>query len=133
MRNLGYGAYAQLEFETIVRTGGDSYDRCAVRIGELFQSISLIRQAIGKIPEGPIEVKVTGNPDGEFFSRLEQPRGEVVYYIKANGTKFLDRVRVRTPTFANLPSMLKVLQGCDYADVPILILTIDPCISCTER
>ena len=42
-------------------------------------------------------------------------------------------MRVRTPTFANMPALLKILQGCDLADVPILILTIDPCISCTER
>jgi ech hydrogenase subunit E len=40
---------------------------------------------------------------------------------------------VRTPTFANLPAMLQVLPGCDLADVPIIVLTIDPCISCTER
>ena len=65
--------------------------------------------------------------------RVEQPRGEAVYYVKANGTKFLDRVRVRTPTFANLPGLLKTLKGCQLADVPIIILSIDPCISCTER
>ena len=53
--------------------------------------------------------------------------------MKADGTKFIDRFRVRTPTFANIPAMLETLKGCDYADVPILVLTIDPCISCTER
>ena len=86
-----------------------------------------------KIPEGEIDVKVIGNPKGEYFARLEQPRGEVIYYVKGNGTKFLDRMRVRTPTFANIPAMLKTLQGCDFSDVPMLILTVDPCISCTER
>ena len=74
-----------------------------------------------------------GLPNGEVFTRLEQPRGEVVYYVKANGTKNLQRFRVRTPTFANLPAVVKLLQGCNLADVPILVLTIDPCISCTER
>jgi ech hydrogenase subunit E len=78
-------------------------------------------------------VKVTGNPTGETITRTEQPRGEVVYHLKATGTKFLQRFRVRTPTFANLPAMLKVLPGCDLADVPVIVLTIDPCISCTER
>jgi ech hydrogenase subunit E len=95
--------------------------------------VSLIRQALEKIPAGEIEAKVSGNPDGEAIVRTEQPRGEVVYCLKANGTKNLQRFRVRTPTFANLPAMLKLLQGCQLADVPILILTIDPCISCTER
>ena len=104
-----------------------------MRCDEIFQSFDLIRQAAGKMPEGEIAVKVTGNPTGEFFSRVEQPRGEVVYYIKANGTKNLQRFRVRTPTFANIPGLVKTLQGCDLADVPILVLTIDPCISCTER
>lgn len=133
MRKLGYAAYKQLDFEPIVETSGDSYGRTLVRIREVYQSIDLIRQAIAKIPEGPIDVKVTGTPNGEFFSRLEQPRGEVIYYVKGSGTKFLDRVRVRTPTFANIPALLKTLQGCDLADVPMLVLTIDPCISCTER
>jgi ech hydrogenase subunit E len=133
IRKLGYAAYAELEMEPVTRTEGDSYARCAVRCEELLQSISLIRQALGKMPEGEVAVKVTGNPKGEVIMRTEQPRGEVVYCLKANGSKNLERFRVRTPTFANLPAMLKLLQGCDLADVPVLVLTIDPCISCTER
>jgi ech hydrogenase subunit E len=133
MRQLGYAAFKDLQVEPITRSEGDSYARCAVRCEELFQSIDLIRQAIAKIPEGEIAVKVTGNPNGEFIARTEQPRGEVAYCVQANGTKNLQRFRVRTPTFANLPAVVKLLQGCDLADVPVLVLTIDPCISCTER
>ena len=133
MRKLGYAAYQELQMEPVTRTEGDSYARCAVRCGELLQSISLIREALGKIPAGEIEVKVSGNPNGEIIMRTEQPRGEVVYCLKANGAKNLQRFRVRTPTFANLPAILKLLQGCELADVPVLVLTIDPCISCTER
>ncbi|ABX42106.1 hydrogenase large subunit [Lachnoclostridium phytofermentans] len=133
MRCQGYAAYDKLKFKPIIDTAGDSYARTSVRIGEIFQSIDLIRQCVELIPEGDIKVKVTGNPSGEYFTRIEQPRGEVVYYAKANGSKFLDRLRVRTPTFANVPSLLETLKGCDLADVPILVLTIDPCISCTER
>jgi ech hydrogenase subunit E len=132
-RRSGYAAFADLRFEPVVRTEGDSYARCAVRCLELPQSIDLIRQCVKKIPAGEIAVKVSGNPNGETFARTEQPRGEVVYYVKANGTKNLQRFRVRTPTFANLPALLKVLPGCELADVPVLVLTIDPCISCTER
>ncbi|OPZ95311.1 MAG: NAD(P)H-quinone oxidoreductase subunit H [Bacteroidetes bacterium ADurb.Bin408] len=133
MRTLGYAAYKQIEFEPITETAGDSYSRCIVRIKELYQSIDIIAQATTKMPDGPIDMKVTGTPNGEFFARTEQPRGEVIYYAKANGTKFLERMRVRTPTFANIASLLKVLPGSSLADVPVLILTIDPCISCTER
>ncbi|MBC8531474.1 hydrogenase large subunit [Gehongia tenuis] len=132
-RKLGYGAYDELDFEPITSTVGDCYARTDVRIHEIFQSIDLIRQAASKIPDGEFAVPVKGLPNGEYFMRVEQPRGEAIYYVKANGTKFLDRVRVRTPTFANLPAMLETLKGCQLADVPILILTIDPCISCTER
>lgn len=133
IRSQGYAAYDRLDFKPITDQGGDCYARTKVRIGELFQSIDLIRQCIAIIPDGEIKRKVTGNPKGEHFTRLEQPRGEVLYYAKANGTKFLDRVRVRTPTFANVPALLETLKNCSLADVPILILTIDPCISCTER
>ena len=133
MRMRGYSAYPKLNFKPVTETAGDSFARISVRIKEVFQSIDLIRQCIKLIPQGEIEVKVIGAPKGEYFNRIEQPRGEVLYYVKGNGTKFLDRVRVRTPTFANIPAMLETLKGCSLADVPILILTIDPCISCTER
>jgi ech hydrogenase subunit E len=133
MRTLGYAAFKGIGVEPVTRAEGDCYARCAVRCEELFQSVGIIRQALEKIPDGDIAVKVTGNPAGETIARTEQPRGEVVYHLKANGTKNLQRFRVRTPTFANLPAMLKVLPGCDLADVPMIVLTIDPCISCTER
>ena len=133
MRKLGYAAYGDIEFDVITSDRCDSYGRCEVRIGEIFQSIDIIRKAVAQIPEGELAVPVKGFPKGEAFVRVEQPRGEAVYYVRANGTKFLDRMRVRTPTFANLMPLQQILQGCQYADVPLLILTIDPCISCTER
>jgi ech hydrogenase subunit E len=133
MRLLKYGAYKDLDFEPITTNTCDCYGRAFVRVKEVYQSIDLMRQIISKIPNGEIETKVTGTPKGEFFSRVEQPRGEVVYYVKGDGTKFLDRFRVRTPTFANVPPLLNMLAGCDLADVPAIVISIDPCISCTER
>lgn len=132
-RKTGYSAYDALQFEVVTSNEGDCYARCDVRAGEISQSLDLIRQAIERAPDGPVDQRVSGTPTGETFVRLEQPRGEVVYYVKANGTKMLDRFRVRTPTFANVPAMISVLKGADVADVPNIILTIDPCISCTER
>jgi ech hydrogenase subunit E len=133
MRKLGYAAYKDLRWEPVVESGCDCYARTVVRVREVTMSFDLVRQAIEKIPAGPIDVKVTGNPTGEFFSRLEQPRGEVVYYLKGNGTKNLERFRIRTPTFANIPPLVIMLKGCELPDVPVIVLTIDPCISCTER
>lgn len=133
LRSTGYSAYKDLTFEPIIETAGDSYARCVVRLKEVYQSFDLIRQAIAKLPSGETSVAVKGFPKGETVSRLEQPRGEAVYYIKGNGTKNLDRLKIRTPTFANIPALVKILPGCTLPDVPVLILTIDPCISCTER
>ncbi len=133
MRQLGYAAFDEISVEPITRPEGDCHARCSVRCAELFQSVDIIRRAVAKIPDGLIATKVTGNPSGEYLARTEQPRGEVAYYLKANGTKNLQRFRVRTPTFANLPALVKMLPGSFLADVPVIVLTIDPCISCTER
>lgn len=134
MRELGYAAYGHINFEIATEKEGDCLARVKVRIREVFESVGIIKQCIALMPkETIIDVPVKGNPDGEFFARLEQPRGEVLYYLKGNGTKFLDRMRVRTPTFANIPALLHTLKGVELADVPVLVLTIDPCISCTER
>lgn len=132
-RETGYAAYGELDFKPVVEQGGDCYARTAVRTRELYQSLELIRKAIARMPGGAINVPVKGNPEGETVCRVEQPRGEVIYYVKGNGTKNLERLRVRTPTFANIPPLLTMLPGCQLADVPVIILSIDPCISCTER
>jgi ech hydrogenase subunit E len=133
-RNLGYAAYGDLEWEPIIETGNDCYARTLVRMREVYQSFDLLYQIADKIPEGEISVpRVKGKPEGSFMSRLEQPRGEVCYFVEGNGSKRLERFRVRTPTFANIAPLVHTLKGCDLADVPVIVLTIDPCISCNER
>jgi len=133
MRMQGYAAFEALDFKPIVEQDGDCYARCKVRFREVLQSFDLIRQAVSKTPGGELSVKVKGRPEGEIISRVEQPRGDVFYYIKANGKKILDRVRIRTPTFANVPALVAMLPGMWLSDVPVIVLSIDPCISCTER
>ena len=134
-RLLANGAYACLnDFQPITSTEGDCYGRAVVRSLEVLQSIDMIKEFIDKIPEGDIAVPVKGNaPVGEATNSLEQPRGECFYYVRGNDSKFLERMRIRTPTSVNLAGMVKALEGCDLADVSNIILTIDPCISCTER
>jgi Ni,Fe-hydrogenase III large subunit len=133
IRETGYAAFGKINFKPVVEQGGDCYARCAVRAKEMFTSIDIIEQCVSKIPDGPVDMKVTGAPDGEYFSRAEQPRGEVIHYIKGNGKKNLVRHRVRTPTFTNIPPLVTLLKGCQLADVPVIVLTIDPCIGCAER
>ena len=134
VRLTKYGAYGDLNYEPIVETAGDCYARTLVRARELFQSIDLLREVLNKMPEGEIAVKVRGNPPAnEAVMRMEAPRGELIYYAKGNGTRNLERMKIRTPTFANLPSLLVMLPGCQLADVPVIVLSIDPCICCMER
>ncbi len=133
-RTTGYCAYGELDFKPVVEYDGDSHARTRVRAQELLQSLELVRQALGKLPDSELKTPYKGNPPaGEVAIRAEQPRGEVLYYLKSNGTDKLDRLRVRTPTFANIAPMLSMLIGCSLPDVGVIILSIDPCVSCTER
>jgi len=133
LRKTGYAAYGRLSFSPVVETAGDCHARCVVRVKEIFTSIDLIRQAIAKIPDGPVEEKPKKNPEGDYFARSEQPRGELVHYVKGDGSRHLVRSRIRTPTLTNLPSLVRMLKGCNLADVPVIVLSIDPCIGCAER
>lgn len=134
VRATDMGKYGELGFKPILETAGDCYARCKVRIREVYQSLDIVEAAIAAMPGGEIAVPVKGMPPvGEFITRVEQPRGVAFYYVRGNGTKYLERARVRTPTNANIPAMVKTLQGCQLNDVTMLVLTIDPCVSCTER
>lgn len=136
VRMLGNGAYAHMsDFQPILDDAGDCYGRAKVRALEVLQSIEIIKDMIGQLPEGELSVAVKGAPaaGAEASNVVEQPRGECYYYARGNGSKYLDRMRMRTPTSQNLAGMATALAGCDLADVNMIVLTIDPCISCTER
>lgn len=136
VRMFGDGAYADLAaFEPIVATDGDCYARCQVRCAEVTQAMDIIKELVGKIPHDGIggRTKLTPADGARGEVVIEQPRGEAYYYVRGNGTKNLDRFRVRTPTSQNLAGLTHALQGVLLASVPMIILTIDPCISCTER
>jgi Ni,Fe-hydrogenase III large subunit len=105
-----------------------------VRMDEIEQSINIIEYALDHMPAGPIKViapRVV--PAGEGTAAIEAPRGELFYYVRSNGTMNPDRVKVRTPTYANLPSFLKTAIGQNYADCPVNFVSLDPCFSCTDR
>ncbi|GAB6907477.1 nickel-dependent hydrogenase large subunit [Desulfosarcina cetonica] len=133
IRQTGYAAYGELDFNPVIETAGDCHARCMVRLGEIHQSIDLIGQALARLPQGAIRNPVHGKPTGETVMRVEQPRGEVLYYLRADGGKTLARMHIRTPTFANVPVLIDLLPGLGLADVPVVVLSIDPCISCLER
>jgi membrane-bound hydrogenase subunit alpha len=129
-----YSAYPELDFDVVTDDHCDVYGRTLVRVGELMQSYSIIRQVLKKMPAGDIAVRAPRKiPAGEAISRYEAPRGEDVHYVKANGTEKPERVRIRAPTLANLQAVSKMLEDNNLADVPIVIAAIDPCFSCTDR
>jgi membrane-bound hydrogenase subunit alpha len=133
-RDDPYAAYPELSFKVITSDHNDVYGRTLVRVGELMQSYSIIRQVLAQLPEGPISVKAPRKiPAGEALSRYEAPRGEDVHYVKANGTDKPERVKVRAPTLANVQVVAHMMKDRYLADLPIVIAAIDPCFSCTDR
>ena len=133
-RDDPYAAYRYVDFEVPVEEGGDVLSRALVRLRELFQSIEIVRQAVSNLPQGPIAVDALPLPHpGEAFGRVEAHRGELVYYVRSNGTNRPERVKIRTPSVVNNNSLLTMMLGETIADVPIILASIDPCFSCTDR
>ncbi len=134
-----HAAYDEIPFNVVTYDTCDVTARVLVRIDETLESINIIKEAIKKMPEGPIRVRLPRVvPAGEGIGRTEAPRGEVIHYVRANGTDKPFRWKVRSPTLANLLSIPVMLTSKgDYvvniADVPITFASIDPCISCTDR
>jgi NADH-quinone oxidoreductase subunit D len=129
-----YEAYGEIPFKVITYTAGDTWSRMNVRMDEVEESINIIEYALDNMPAGAYRVKVPRVvPAGEAVNRVEAPRGELFYYVKSNGTAYPERVKVRTPTFANIPSFLKTAIGESIADIPPNFVSLDPCFSCTDR
>jgi Ni,Fe-hydrogenase III large subunit len=129
-----YAAYAMLDFDIPVLHDGDVMARLTVRALEMIESCKIIRQALDKLPGGPIRGPAFVDvPSGEVLSRIEGPRGEVFYAVASNGGDCPARVRVRTPSFANMPAVRLMLRGASLADAALIQASIDPCYSCTDR
>lgn len=136
-KDFPYLKYGDLDWRVIVEKGEDSQARVMVKVLEIFQSISILRQCLKKLPSLDREIKTKvplAIPKTEAIAIMEAPRGELVYYAMSNGTDRPERMRIRTPSFVNiiysLPIMLKEQQ---LADLPIIVASIDPCFSCTDR
>jgi len=72
-------------------------------------------------------------PEGEVISRVEAPRGELFYYMRSSGGVKPDRVKVRTPSLCNWAAVINVVVGHKLADIPMILVGIDPCFSCNDR
>jgi ech hydrogenase subunit E len=116
-----------------LRHEGDVWARNMVRFDEVLNSIEMCENILDNLPEGEHQVKVKGRPDGETVVRVEAPRGECFYYLKASKKKIMDRVRIRVPTYANIPILKELFLGAKYSDAQAIVLSFDPCMSCTAR
>jgi Ni,Fe-hydrogenase III large subunit len=135
IRTTKYSGYSFFDYKPIVDEGCDCYARTIIRVKETEASLKMVSEVLDLLPshKDDILIKPDKWPEEIGLSRIEAPRGELFYYVKGNGTKYLGRVRIRVPTYANIPSLLAILPGCRIADVPVILLTIDPCMGCAER
>src|SRR5260370_39144673 len=107
-----------------------------VRMKERGKSRGIIEQAIVKIPGGPIMAKVTKvikPPVGEIYHSIEEPKGELGYFIVSDGSTQPYRVRVRPPSFVNLQALDIVVRGLLVADVVAVIGTLDIVLGEVDR
>ncbi len=126
--------YGEIKFNVITSDHCDVYGRTIVRLLELMEAYSIVRQCIEKMPDGPISVRAPRKiPAGEAVARYEAPRGEDFQYVKSNGEENPERVKLRAPTLGNVQAIAKMMEDRHLADLPIVIAAIDPCFSCTDR
>lgn len=152
-RKHPYLDYEQYDFEVVVGSAGDCYDRYLVRVEEMRQSAKILRQVIEKLPSGPINVVDWKNmtppkshvmtkmeelihhfivvtegldaPPGEVYFAAENPKGELGFYINSRGGGVPYRLKIRSPSFVNLSILPELLPGCMVADVTAVLGSLD--------
>ena len=129
-----YAAYENVGIEPVCRNEGDNMSRISVRLDEMSQSISLIRETLEKMPEGEISLKtVEIPPNKDSLSAVESPRGETVHYVLTGENNRPLRWKIKSATFSNLQVIPTMLRGTNIADARVSINSIDPCFSCIEH
>lgn len=134
-KDAPYCCYDEFEFTAPTVPDGDVFARVLVRVLEVYESIKIIHQVLELLPEGPINlgVKLPKIPEGEFVSRHEAPRGQLIYKLVCDGGPTNYRLSIHVPTFKNAPTVPFMLKGNTIADAGLIIASIDPCFSCLDR
>lgn len=136
-----YSIYDRFEFEIPVGKGlqgtvGDCWDRYYCRVREMEQSLRIIEQAIDHIPEGDVQSAIPKRikpPKGTVYTRVENPRGELGYFIISDGNTNPFRVKVRAPSFVNLEILGELCKGHLVADVIAILGSIDIVLGEVDR
>ena len=160
-RDMPYLAYDQVDFDVVVGTFGDCYDRYAIRLNEIRESIGIVRQILDRMPSGDYKIqdkKVTPPPraridesmealihhfkiftegykvpEGEVYVAVESPRGELGCYIVADGSSKPYRMHVRGPSFVNLQCLPHMMADGLIADTVAVISSVDPIMGEVDR
>jgi ech hydrogenase subunit E len=134
-----YDAYSEIPFNVVTRSEGDSWARMMVRWDEVLESTNIALHVLNHLPSDanpvPDEKKLPRKiPAGEAYTRVEAQRGELTYYVMSDGKSSNPyRVKIRTPSFNNIISSGFMYVGQTIADLPVILTSLDPCISCMER
>lgn len=129
-----FAAYASLPLTLHSKDGCDVLSRVVIRAEEVFDSLSMIEYALEHMPEGPILVEGFAYVPHRFaLGSTEAPRGEDIHWTMLGDNQKLYRWRCRAPTYANWPPLRYMLRGNTVSDAPLIVASIDPCYSCTDR
>jgi NADH-quinone oxidoreductase subunit D/NADH-quinone oxidoreductase subunit C/D len=130
-----YSAYPFVTFKEILETKGDTFARYCVRVREMYESLSIIEQLIDNIPAGAtmLELKAVKAPKGEFYQRVETPRGELGVFIISDGGPAPARIKYRSPNFSNLFVLQKIAVGHKIADLVAISGSLDLVIPDIDR
>jgi NADH:ubiquinone oxidoreductase subunit D/NADH:ubiquinone oxidoreductase subunit C len=132
-----YSIYARFDFDVAVRNNGDVFDRYLIRIDEMRQSVRILRQALDQIPGGEIQTgkkQYSGRvKPGQAYGRVENPKGELGFYVVADGTANPYRYHIRAPSFINLTALGLMCTGYKVADAVTILGSIDIVLGETDR
>lgn len=130
--------YDELDWNVITESKGDSLARALVRVRELYESVTIIDQCLDRLEKcSSSELKLHTLPNveagKEAISSNEAARGELLYHVISNNTATPERVKIRTPSIVNNAALPHMLVENTIADAPLIVGSIDPCYSCTDR
>lgn len=132
-RDDPYALYGEVPWDVVVRGSGDVLAKAEVRLLECLESIRIIRGCLARMRPGEIWQELWEIPAGEGIGRVEAPRGEVLHYLRSDGSNMPVRHKIRAPSYMNVPSNEVAALGTSIADAAITLAAVDPCYSCTER
>jgi Ni,Fe-hydrogenase III large subunit len=129
-----YAGYGSLPFDVHTEDSCDVLGRVLIRAREFFDSLSIIDYALDNLPAGPVLLEGFHYRPHQFaLGFAEAPRGEDIHWAMTGDNQKLYRWRCRAPTYANWPPLRYMLRGNTVSDAPLIVASIDPCYSCTDR